>query len=74
MIALIITISGFLAMTIYAFTTTTDITVYWAVLFGASIALLVLCIICIFVKCKPLFIFLCFFAVVLGLFYVAYDT
>jgi hypothetical protein len=27
----------------------TDITVYWAVLFGASIALLVLCIICIFV-------------------------
>ena len=73
-IALSVAVSGFIAMTVYGFVTDFDITVFWSVLFGASIALLVLCIILIFVSCKPLFIFVCFLGVTLGLVYVAYDT
>ena len=73
-IALLVAVSGFIAMTIYGFFTQFDITVFWSVLFGASIALLVLCIILIFVSCKPLFIFVCILGITLGLIYVAYDT
>eukprot|EP00355_Strombidium_rassoulzadegani_P002229 CAMPEP_0168610732 /NCGR_PEP_ID=MMETSP0449_2-20121227/1951_1 /TAXON_ID=1082188 /ORGANISM="Strombidium rassoulzadegani, Strain ras09" /LENGTH=111 /DNA_ID=CAMNT_0008651071 /DNA_START=323 /DNA_END=654 /DNA_ORIENTATION=+ len=74
LLALLVTFAGFMAMTVFAYTTNFDLTKYWAVLFGASIVLLVMGLICLFVECSPLFIVLCVLGVTLGLVYVAYDT
>ena len=74
LIALVITIAGFLGMTIYAFVTPYDITIWGSVLFGVSIAFLVLVIVGIIVRCKVLTLIICFIGVTLGLIYVAYDT
>ena len=61
-------------MTIYAFVTPYDITIWGSVLFGVSIAILVLVIVGIIVRCKILTLIICFIGVTLGLIYVAYDT
>ena len=61
-------------MTIYAFVTPYDITIWGSVLFGVSIAFLVLVIVGIIVRCKILTLIICFIGVTLGLIYVAYDT
>ena len=61
-------------MTFFALVTPWDLTVWWAVLFGMSIALLVMGLVLIFVDCEALYIVYCFFGVILGLLYVAFDT
>jgi len=73
-LALVLASAGFGAMTLWAYVTDFDLTVWWAVLFGASIALLVFGIVLIFVDCRPAVILFCLLGVILGLVYVAYDT
>jgi FtsH-binding integral membrane protein len=73
-LAFAIAVAGFVGMTIYAFCAKTDLTVWWALIFGLSLAFLVACIIALFVRNKIFHIVLCFVGVGLGLFYVAYDT
>ena len=67
-------VSGFASMTIYGMLTEFDITVFWSVLVGGSIALIVLLTILFFIPCQTLFVVFCYFGVLLGLTYVAYDT
>ena len=72
--ALAITAMAFLGMSIYAYITPYDITVWGSVLFGFSIAFLIFGIIVIFAKVKILTLIFCLIGVFLGLVYVAYDT
>ena len=74
LIALSVAVCGFASMTIYGMVTEFDITVFWSVLFGGSVALIVLLTILFFVPCQTLFVVFCYFGVLLGLIYVAYDT
>ena len=47
--AFLLTLAGFAGMTIYAFVTKTDLTVWWAVLFGVSLAFFVLGLVFFFI-------------------------
>ena len=73
-VALLLTVAGFSAMTLYAFLTPTDITIWGSVLFGVSIAFLLFAIVVIFIYNKVVHMIFCLVGVILGLIYVAYDT
>ena len=73
--ALGITAMAFLGMTMYAYITPYDITIWWSVIFGFSLAFLVFGIILLFVKVSKIVVLIfCLLGVLLGLIYVAYDT
>merc|ERR1712194_804877 len=72
--AFLITCAGFAGMTLYAFLTKTDLTIWWAWLFGASLAFFVFGIVFFFVYNEILWCIYCLLGVLLGLIYVAFDT
>ena len=72
--ALTITALAFLGMTMYAYITPYDITVWASVLFGFSVAFLLFVIIVLLAKVKILNLIFCLIGVTLGLIYVAFDT
>ena len=72
--ALLLTFAGFVGMTIYAFVTKTDLTIWWAWLFGISLAFIVLGLVFLFVYNQIAYLIYCMIGVILGLIYVAFDT
>ena len=72
--ALLITVAGFIGMTLYAFLTKNDLTIWYAWLFGISLAFLAFGLVFLFVYNKILYLIFCLIGVILGLIYVAFDT
>lgn len=72
--AFLLTLAGFVGMTIYAFVTNTDLTIWWAWLFGIGLAFFAFGLIFFFVYNRILYLIYCLIGVILGMIYVAYDT
>ena len=72
--AFLLTLAGFIGMTIYAFVTKTDLTLWWAWLFGISLAFLAFGLIFFFIYNHIVYLVFCLIGVILGMLYVAYDT
>ena len=72
--ALVLASAGFIGMTIFAFVCPYDVTVWWGVLLGLSLILLVMTIILLFVQDKVLLIVVASLGTLLALIYVTYDT
>ena len=74
LIVTILTASIVVALTVYAFTTSTDFTIMGGLLFTASVALLIAMILCIFFPSKIFRTIISAISVILFSIYLIYDT
>ena len=68
------TSAAFIGLTIYAFKTKTDFTMYYGVLFGMSIALLCAVILTIFIQSKPLMMLITGVVTCVSMIFIIVDT